>query len=137
ACADLAPCFRRRLEEEFIDPSGRFIACRSSLTGLGFPMLGGVMPQALPCFFLNALLPEIARRQWALLRSRLLAGGRLVRRNFWPIDIGNYSFSRASAYAATMLSAVEMGDGDVARLCRAALDSECPASTDGAVSWRD
>ena len=23
------------------------------------------------------------------------------------------------------------------RLCRAALDSECPASTDGAVSWRD
>ena len=36
-----------------------------------------------------------------------------------------------------MLTAVEMGDGEVARLCRAALDRECPASTDGAVSWRD
>ncbi len=60
--------FRHRLETEFLSPVGRFIPCRSSLTGLALPPVGGAAMQALPCLFLNATLPDIARRHWLILR---------------------------------------------------------------------
>ena len=120
--------FRQQLESEFIDLTGRFIPCRSTLTGLALPSIGGALPQAMPSYFLNATLSDIALRQWLLLRRTLLdKSGTLYRQRFWPIDTGNYRFSRAAAYAGTALAAVEMGDSEVAELCFSALDEECAA----------
>ncbi len=120
--------FRHHLETEFLDGFGRYIPCRSARTGLPFPAIGGAMPLAMPCFFLNAIAPDLARRQWLLLRRRLFErSGALRRRAFWPIDTGNYGFSRASAYAATALAAAELGDERVYDACMGALEHECPS----------
>ncbi len=129
--------FRQQLESEFIDLSGRLIPARSALTGLALPPAGGAVPQAMASYFLNATLPDIALRQWLLLRRGLFgATGRLNRRQFWPVDTGNYRFSRAAAYSGTALAATEMGDGDVATHCLAALEEECTAATAGGVMHR-
>ncbi len=132
--------FRQHLEGEFIDLAGRFVPCRSTYTGVALPVIGGAMPQAMPCFFLNATLPDVALRQWLLLRRQLLTrsaiGPALKRRQFWPIDTGNYQFSRAAAYAGTALAAVEMGDHEVSSLCLAALEEECPTVTAHGIAYR-
>jgi linalool dehydratase/isomerase-like protein len=134
----LAAQFRERLEDEFIDLAGRIVPCRSNYTGVALPMIGGAPPQAMPCFFLNATFPDIALRQWLLLRRGLLrAGGAgLNRSRFWPIDTGNYRYSRAAAFAGTALAAVELGDRDVALACLEAMDQECPARSDGESYYR-
>jgi hypothetical protein len=121
--------FRRNLENEFMDLQGRFVPCRSRYTGLALPMIGGIMPQAMPCFFLNATIPDIALRQWLLLRRKILENSVFRRDGFWRIDSGNYRFSRAAAYAATALAAAEMGDEDIKALCLTALEEECPTKT--------
>ena len=142
--------FRRHLEAEFIDTLARFVPCRSTYTGLALPAMGGAMAQALPCLFLNATLPDIALRQWLLLRRALFesrvatpgaatpgaAASRLRRRAFWAIDTGNYRFYRAAAYAGTALAAVEMGDAEVMARCLQALQEECPATESGGVLHR-
>jgi hypothetical protein len=120
--------FRHHLETEFLDGFGRFIPCRSARTGLPFPTIGGAMPLAMPCFFLNTIAPDLARRQWLLLRRALFDGaGTFKRRALWPVDTGNYAFSRASAYAATALAAVELGDELVFQECMRGLEDECPS----------
>jgi hypothetical protein len=120
--------FRHQLETEFLDGFGRYIPCRSARTGLPFPALGGAMPLAMPCFFLNSLAPDIARRQWLLLRRRFFdRAGTFRRRAFWPVDTGNYGFSRGSAYAATALAAVELGDERVYDECMHGLEEACPS----------
>lgn len=132
-----AAAFRHHLEAEFLDGLGRYVPCRSARTGLALPAIGGAMPLAMPCYFLNALAPDLARRQWLLLRRRLFdANGRFRRRAFWPIDTGNYGFSRASAYTATALAAVELGDASVAAHCLAALEDECPSTLQEGVIHR-
>jgi hypothetical protein len=119
--------FRHQLEAEFLDGRGRYLPCKSARTGLALPAIGGVMPLAMPCFFLNVVAPDLARRQWLLLRRQLFGrDGALRRRAFWPIDTGNYGFSRASAYSATALAAAELGDGAVYHACMEALEAECP-----------
>lgn len=129
--------FRQHLEAEFLDGFGRYVPCRSARTGLALPGVGGVMPQALPCYFLNVVAPDLAHRQWLLLRRRLFdQQGRLRRRAFWPIDTGNHGFVRASAYAATALAAAELGDEAVYASCIAALDDECPSVLKGGVIQR-
>lgn len=129
--------FRRHLDAEFLDAFGRLVPCRSSVTGLALPSIGGAMPQAMPCYFLNALAPDLARRQWLLLRRHLFdAQGRFRRGAFWPIDTGNYGFSRASAYTATALAACELGDEAAYRHCMAALEAECPGTLQGGVIHR-
>ncbi len=123
-----APSFHHHLETEFLDGFGRYIPCRSARTGLPFPAIGGAMPLAMPCFFLNAIAPDLARRQWLLLRRCLFdSSGAFRRRAFWPIDTGNYGFSRASAYAATALAAAELGDERVYDECMRAFEHECPS----------
>lgn len=119
--------FIYQLEHEFIDYSGRIIPCRSNYTGIAFPNIGGALPQALPCFFKNATMPDIALRQWMLLRRSLIKSGTLNRKVFWPIDTGNYGFSRAAAYAGAALAATELGDNEVAELCLKAIENEYPA----------
>jgi len=106
--------FRHALETEFITPHGKFIPFRSNYTGFAPPQVGGAVMQAFPCFFLNAILPDIARRQWQALKLDM--NGKSWRRALWPADVGNYNFSRASSYAATALAAREMGDDETADL---------------------
>lgn len=132
-----APEFRRHLEAEFLDGMGRYVPCRSTYTGLALPAVGGAMPLAMPCYFLNALAPDLARRQWLLLRRQLFDGqGRFRHRAFWPIDTGNYGFSRGSAYAATALAAAELGDERVYEHCMDALEHACPTTLHQGVAHR-
>jgi len=132
-----APEFRRHLEAEFLDGMGRYVPCRSTYTGLALPAIGGVMPLAMPCYFLNALEPDLARRQWLLLRRQLFDRHERLRRSaFWPIDTGNYGFSRGSAYAATALAAAELGDECVYQSCMDALEQESPTTLSHGVAHR-
>ena len=126
--------FRHALEAEFITAGGRLVPFRSSVTGVAPPLVGGAVMQAFPCFFLNALLPDIAQRQWLVLRHDLR--DRDWRRALWPVDVGNYRFSRASSYAATAAAAVELGDGDVATRLLDHLDDDCPRRVSANVAHR-
>ena len=116
--------FRHALETEFITPHGKFIPFRSNYTGFAPPQIGGAVMQAFPCFFLNAILPDIARRQWQALKLDMK--GKSWRRVLWPADVGNYNLSRASSYAATALAAREMGDDETAELLLQYLAEDCP-----------
>lgn len=134
--AQHAADFEQKLEQEFMTFNGRMIPCRSSDTGLAFPAIGGALPQALPCLFLNATLPDIAMRQWLLLRRNLISNQQLNKKMFWPIDTGNYGFSRAAAYAATALAAAELGDSEIAQLCQNVLETEYPSVEINGVAHR-
>ena len=124
--------FRHHLRTDFTTADGRFLAFRSSLTGLGTSAVGGAILQSLPCLFLNAICPDLAQRQWERVRHDL-AGPR-QRRALWPVDVGNYGFSRASSYAATAAAAVELGDSEVADQLLGLLDAECPTQlVDGVI----
>jgi hypothetical protein len=113
-----------------LTPEGEFVPCRSSRLGFALPQIGGAVGQAFPCFFLNATLPGIARRHWLGLREDL--AGPDFRRRLWPIDVGNYRFTRASSYAATAVAARELGDDEVAERLLAALDEDCPRRSQAA-----
>ena len=127
----LSETFLAALDSEATRKDGSFIAFRSSLTGIAPPAPGGIVMQAFPCLFLNALAPDRAQEHWHRVRHKLDTGS--WSRLFWPIDTGNYGFSRASGYAATAAAAVEMGDQEVAGECLRRLEIECPTQlVDGA-----
>jgi len=96
---------------------------RSAYTGLATPQVGGLIMQTFPCFFLNSLYPDMAQRQWWLMRKGLK--GRSLRRACWPIDVGNYNFSRAAAYAASALASAEIGDRDLKDELLSLMDEDC------------
>lgn len=128
----LADDFLASLHREGTSKDGGFIAFRSSLTGLAPPAPGGIVMQAFPCLFLNALSPELAQAHWQRVRRQL--DRRSWKRLFWPIDVGNYGFTRASSYAATAAASVEMGDEQVADECLRLLEEECSSHDhDGAI----
>lgn len=128
----LGASFLESLRREGMRGDGRFIAFRSSLTGIAPPAPGGIVMQAFPCLFLNALSPDMAQAHWQRVRARL--DSRPWRGLFWPVDTGNYGFSRASSYAATAAAAAEMGDGEVAAECLRRLEQECPSrEAEGAI----
>jgi Linalool dehydratase/isomerase len=132
---EIAPTFRKGLIEEFTNEKGRFVSFRSSVTGIAPPSLGGSVMQAFPSFFLNSLFPDLAQQQWEILRNDLR--GRNWKQQFWPIDVGNYGFSRASSYAASAAAAVEMGDGETAERLLALLEDACPTQSLSNVFHRD
>lgn len=122
----IAPKFRDSLLTEFMTRNGQMIPFKSSLTGMAMPMAGGIVMQAFPCLFLNGLFPDLAAAQWNRVRARLDQGR--WGRAFWPIDVGNYGFSRASSLAASAAAAVEMGDGESAEAMLEMLDRQCPST---------
>jgi len=103
--------FLRRMDDEFLASDGHFVPFRSSYAGLAAPQIGGLIMQTFPCFFLNSFAPNIALRQWLIMRRGL--ADKSVKSQCWPIDVGNYNLSRASAYAASAAAAAEMGDTDL------------------------
>lgn len=127
--------FKQYLETEFIRPDGKIIPFRSSHTGFAAPQIGGAIMQSFPCLFLNMIFPDIAERQWEIFRYNLR--NQDLRRMCWPIDVGNYKFTRASSYTATAAAAVELGDNDLANELLELLDDECPKQTTRNVCNRD
>ena len=123
---EIAPGFRAALDRDFTAADGSFIPFRSSLTGFALPGAGGVVMQAFPCLFLASLYPDLAEHHWERLRAIL--ANRPWSRAFWPIDVGNYRFSRASSLAASAAAASEMGDTATARDMLAYLADQCPAT---------
>jgi len=130
----MADDFRGALLREGMRVDGRFIAFRSALTGIAPPAPGGIVMQSFPCFFLNVLDPGLAEEQWHAVRVEL--DRRDWRKLFWPVDVGNYGFSRAAGYAATAAAAAEIGDAGVVRECLERLDAECPSRSEGGVIHR-
>ncbi len=131
---EMAEPFFSALDREATRKDGSFIAFRSSLTGIAPPAPGGIVMQAFPCLFLNVLAPQRAQELWKLVRRKLDSGS--WQRLFWPVDTGNYGFSRASSYAATAAAAVEMGDQEVADECLRRLDVECASQVDAGIAHR-
>lgn len=130
----IAPAFRQHLEAEFIDPNGRFLPFRSSYTGFAPPAIGGAVLQSFPCLFFNAVFPDIARRQWAALQ--IARAGRDWRAVIWPVDVGNYRFTRAAGYAATAAAAGEMGDAAAARALQDQLARDLPLCLANGIAHR-
>ncbi|WP_131819214.1 hypothetical protein [Sphingomonas jatrophae] len=131
--AAVAPRMRRGLDA-FTTRDGRLVPFRSTLTGLGLPPAGGIVMQAFPCLFLSALYPDLAQLHWGRVRAAL--DSKPWPRLFWPVDVGNYGFSRASSLAASAAAAVELGDGAAAAAMLAMLDARCPARTIDGVRHR-
>ena len=135
-----SPRLRSLLVNEFVDPSGHFITCRSSYTGLAMPQIGGSLTKALPSYFLNATMPEVADRNWRSIRSKVLryAGGEAVVnvRAFWPVDVGNYRFTRMAGLAGVAATACELGDVEVRDGLLETLDTIYPASSQNGISHR-
>jgi hypothetical protein len=123
---EIAPRLTASIDREFLSASGRLVPCRSRYAGFALPALGGTVVQSLPCFFYNAAIPRIAERHWLMERANFIQGGELVRRRFWPVDVGNYGFSRAASFAGTAAAAAEMGDGEALSLLLDALAHDCP-----------
>ena len=126
--------FREGLEREFTTSDGRIVPFRSSLIGLALPSAGGTVMQAFPCCFLNGLFPDLAQQHWERVRADLEQ--RSWKRAFWPVDVGNYGFSRASNLAASAAAAVEMGDCQSATAMLEFLDRECPSVVSDGVAHR-
>ncbi len=49
---------------------------------MALPTIGGALPQALPCLFLNATMPKIALRQWLLLPKKIIKVINFIAKNF-------------------------------------------------------
>lgn len=126
--------FRHALETEFIAPNGHFVPFRSAYTGFSAPQIGGAVMQAFPCYFLNALFPDLALRQWMTLKHDLKTNN--WKKSLWAVDVGNYTLSRASSYAATALAAREIGDHEVTDLLLNYLDQDHPYQTQNEISYR-
>jgi len=126
--------FQAHLEAEFISPAGQLIPFRSSYTGLAPPMIGGAVMQSFPCLFFNAVLPDLAQRQWAAMQIK--RRGRDWRSLIWPVDVGNYGFSRAAGYTATAAAAREVGDLGAADALGQALDQDLPSTIVNGVAHR-
>lgn len=114
--ARLRDSFRRKLEAEFMAADGTCISLRSEHTGFAvpFPMPNVSLPKEL-----NAVLPELAHRYWALVRRELLPivdGARQIQLEKTNVDFGNYTLSDAFSLACFHGSAREMGDYEVADL---------------------
>jgi hypothetical protein len=131
---DIAARFGAGLLGEFTTATRDFVPLRSSLTGFAVPGVGGAVMQTFPCLFLNALYPELAADHWQRVADRSYARG--WRRALWPIDVGNYGFTRAAGYAASAAAAVEMGDTASACILLDLLDADCPATTVDGVTHR-
>lgn len=130
----IAARFGAGLVGEFTTPTGNFVPFRSSLTGFAAPGVGGEVMQTFPCLFLNALYPELAEQHWERVRRQTDTRG--WQRALWPIDVGNYGFTRAAGYAASAAAAVEMGDAASARALLDLLDMDCPGTTAEGVTHR-
>ncbi|NKX86840.1 linalool dehydratase/isomerase domain-containing protein [Nocardia coubleae] len=127
--AAVLPGFRRGFEEEFLSVDGRTIGLRSKWTGLTVPAMTSVLSDASVIWQLAPVFPDIARRQWEILRHEKLAvgaDGRLdAELSGWDnIDTGNYRRSNVGALLWVKAAATELGDTEIAAAAAARLAVE-------------
>jgi len=135
--AEFEDQFREGMETELTTPTGRFVAFRSTLTGLAPPAIGGAAADATPALFYNSSFPDIAERVWSIGRREMLTlEGEANRKHFWRIDTGDYRFSRAASCTSVAAAAAELGDAEVFRVSLDLLDQDCPAVTEAGVTHR-
>ncbi|MCP4070529.1 MAG: hypothetical protein GY742_02155 [Hyphomicrobiales bacterium] len=131
---------KQLLQTEFMNEKGRFIPCRSSRTGFVLPLVGGILAELLPSYFLNATFPDIAKSNWQILRPRILknTGGStgVDLKAFWPIDVGNYRFTHNASLAGAAAVAAELGDSEARDILLKRADQLYPLITKDGIAHR-
>ncbi|MEZ5169957.1 MAG: hypothetical protein R3A49_04335 [Acidimicrobiia bacterium] len=133
---DVLPNFARSMTDEFITADGRITAIRSSRLGLTIPSLTSTMADAGSSLFLNASLPDTARRTWEMIRHDFVDmsgdGVEIELRGWDKLDVGNYRRSDVTAHAMVMCAAREHGDDEVYDAVKSAADARFePQDVDG------
>jgi hypothetical protein len=134
----IRPGFRRGFENEFLSADGRTIGIRSAWTGLTVPAMTSVISDASVIWQLAPVFPDIARRQYEILRHewvRVNSDGTLgLGLSGWDkIDTGNYRRSNISALLWMRATAAELGDSDVAAAAGLSIEREAPSVVDDGV----
>jgi hypothetical protein len=134
----IMPSFRRGFENEFLSADGRTIGIRSKWTGFSIPAMTSILSDASVIWQIHPVMPDIARRQWEILKREMLTlhdDGRLdVKMSGWDrIDTGNYRRSGVSALLWVQAAATELGDADIAAAAGARIADEGQAVTEGGV----
>src|ERR1700757_4447496 len=134
----IVPSFRRGFENEFLSVDGRTVGIRSKWTGLSIPAMTSILSDASVIWQVHPVMPDIARRQWEILKHDMLtlhSDGRLdVKMSGWDrIDTGNYRRSGISALLWVQAAATELGDTDIAAAAGAKIAEEGQAVTEGGV----
>jgi hypothetical protein len=134
----ILPRFRRGFEDEFLSAAGRTVGIRSKWTGFSIPAGTSILSDAAVIWQIHPVMPDIARRQWEILKREMLTvhgDGRLdVKMSGWDrIDTGNYRRSAVSALVWLQAAATELGDTDVAAAAGARIAEEGQAVTEGGV----
>ena len=115
----ILPGFRRGFENEFMSTDGRTVGIRSRWTGLSVPAMTSILNDASVIWQIHTVFPDLARRQWEILRREMLTvgsdGSLAVKFSGWDvIDTGNYKRSNVSALMWLLAAAVELGDTEIA-----------------------
>ena len=113
----IEPRFRKAIDEEFMTLDGRLVTARSTRTGFAHPGTASTMADAGAAFYLHALLPNVARRLWAIIRADLLR----IENDAIHVEMsltdhydkGNYKPSDATTFGIVAAAALEMGDYEV------------------------
>jgi hypothetical protein len=134
----IMPSFRRGFENEFLSADGRTIGIRSKWTGFSIPAMTSILSDASVIWQIHPVMPDIARRQWEILKREMLTlhdDGRLdVKMSGWDrIDTGNYRSSGVSALLWVQAAATELGDADIAAAAGARIADQGQAVTEGGV----
>jgi hypothetical protein len=134
----IIPSFRRGFENEFLSADGRTVGIRSKWTGFSIPAMTSILSDASVIWQIHPVMPDIARRQWEILKREMLtlhSDGRLdVKMSGWDrIDTGNYRRSGISALLWVQAAATELGDTDIAAAAGAKIAEEGQAVTEGGV----
>lgn len=131
---------KQLLQNEFMNEKTEFVTCRSNRTGIALPSVGGALAKLLPSYFLNATFPDVAKRNWLCLRPQILSlnnGIYSVKlKAFWPIDVGNYRFTRIAGLAGAAATAAELGDNTARDLLLEKLDKIHPEAINNGVAHR-
>jgi hypothetical protein len=124
---DVEPAIRRAYETEFLRPDGRIIGVRSAHLGLSWNFWSGSAVQLTTSYWMHASLPDLAQRNWWLLRESLdLKDGelRIPGSVANRVDPGSYQLG-ADTYAriVTLMAAREVGDEEWATAAQRSLDN--------------
>ena len=122
----VAARYRENLEREFIDVDGHMVLLRSTRTGFTIPGLQSSKEDAIFCFWMHAVFPDLARRLWAIARAELFDAGHggLTLKPLKPwLDPGNYRFNTAYALGALGMAAAELGDAAALDAVRREVDA--------------
>lgn len=123
---DVLDGFRRGINEEFSAPDGRAQVIRSKFLGWSVPMTS-ITVEAMVSTFIRPVYPGIAARWWEIVRRefvRVDPDGTLHTppNKFDTVDTGNYQQSELPALAYLLMAAREMGDEEIYRAARSAIE---------------